>query len=84
MILSNYIGSGCKYMKKIIYPCILLLSLILFILSFTVFANTEWLGGIIIGISIYLFLGSLIKICKTNDKLKDMLICLIDLLFWLP
>lgn len=71
-------------MKKFIYPFLLLLSLILFVLSFTVFANTEWLGGVIIVIGIYLFLGSLIKICKTNDKLKNELICSIDLLFWLP
>ena len=71
-------------MKKMIYPFLLSLSLILFILSFTVFANTEWLGGIIIAIGIYLFLGSLIKICKTNDKLKNMVFCSIDLLFWLP
>lgn len=71
-------------MKKFIYPFLLLLSLILFVLSFTVFANTEWLGGVIIAIGIYLFLGSLIKICKTNDKLKNELICSIDLLFWLP
>lgn len=70
-------------MKKI-YPIILIISVILFILSFTVFANTEWIGGILIGISIYLFLGSIIKICKRNDKLKNKIICSIDILFWLP
>lgn len=48
----------------------LLISLILFVLSFTVLANTEWVGGIVIGFSIYLFFGSIIKICKTNEKLK--------------
>ena len=62
----------------------LAISLILFVLAFTVLANTEWVGGIVIGISIYLFLGSIIKICKTNDKLKNTLISSIDLLFWLP
>lgn len=70
-------------MKKIYY-IILAISLILFVLAFTVLANTEWVGGIVIGISIYLFLGSIIKICKTNDKLKNTLISSIDLLFWLP
>lgn len=34
-----------------------ILSLILFLLAFTVLANTEWLGGIVIAIGIYLFLG---------------------------
>ena len=62
----------------------LVISLILFVLAFTGFANTEWVGGIVIGISIYLFLGSIIKMCKTNDKLKNTLISSIDLLFWLP
>ena len=62
----------------------LAISLILSVLAFTVFANTEWVGGIVIGISIYLFLGTIIKICKTNDKLKNTLISSIDLLFWLP
>lgn len=70
-------------MKKIIYPIVLIMSLILFVLAFTVLANTEWLGGIVIAVSIYLFLGALIKICKENDKLKHTFICMIDLLFWL-
>lgn len=71
-------------MKKIIYLVTLVVSMILFVLSFTILADTEWLGGIVIGVSIYLFLGSLIKIGKTNDKLKNTLICAVDLLFWLP
>lgn len=71
-------------MKKIIYLIMLAVSIILFVLSFSILANTEWIGGIVIGISIYLFLGSLIKLCKTNEKLKNTLICAIDLLFWLP
>ena len=62
----------------------LVISLILFVLAFTGFANTKWVGGIVIGISIYLFLGIIIKMCKTNDKLKNTLISSIDLLFWLP
>ena len=62
----------------------LVISLILFVLAFTVLANTKWVGGIVIGISIYLFLGIIIKVCKINDKLKNTLISSIDLLFWLP
>lgn len=70
-------------MKKLYY-IMLVISLILFVLAFTVLANTEWVGGIVIGISIYLFLGLIIKMCKTNDKLKNTLISSIDLLFCLP
>ena len=70
--------------KKLLYSIILLASLLLFVLSFTVLANTEWIGGISIGVGIYLLFGSLIKLCKTNDKLKNTIICAIDLLCWLP
>lgn len=70
--------------KKILYTIILLISLLLFVLSFTVLANSEWIGGVLIGIGIYLFLGALIKLCKTNDKLRNTVICAIDLLCWLP
>lgn len=70
--------------KKLLYSIIFLISLLLFVLSFTVLANTEWIGGISVGVGIYLFLGTLIKLCKTNDKLKDTMICSLDLLWWLP
>lgn len=70
--------------KKLLYAIILLVSLLLFVLSFTVLANTEWIGGISIGIGIYLLLGALIKICKTNDKFKNTIVGALDLLFWLP
>lgn len=71
-------------MKNRIYVLTLVISLVLIVLALTVFANTAWLGGIVIGIGIYLLLGSIIKICKTNDKLKNIFICAVDLLFWLP
>ena len=71
-------------MIEIIYPLLLIISLILFALAFTVFANTEVLGGLVIAVSLYLFLGSLIKICKKNRKLKNTFSSVIDLLFWLP
>ena len=71
-------------MIEIIYPLLLIISLILFALAFTVFANTEVLGGLVIAVSLYLFLGSLIKICKKNRKLKNTFSSVIYLLFWLP
>lgn len=70
--------------KKLLYSIILLVALLLFVLSFTVLANTKWIGGISIGVGIYLLLGVLIKLCKTNNKLKNTIICAIDLLCWLP
>lgn len=67
--------------NKIIY---IIISIILFVLSMTVLGNTEFLAPLIITLSVCLFLGALIKLCKTNDKLKNTVIGAIDLLFWLP
>lgn len=69
---------------KTIYYFIMIISLTLFIIAITLLNNTKLLAPIVIVISIYLFLGALIKLCKTNNKLKNTFICILDLLFWLP
>lgn len=69
--------------KKLYYICIAL-ALILMVLAFTVLGNTQILAPIAIVLGIYLLIGSIIKLCKTNDKLKNTVICMFDLLFWLP
>lgn len=66
------------------YILIILLSIILFVVAITILGNTKFIAPLIIVISAYLFFGSIIKICKTNDKLKNTILCAIDLLFWLP
>lgn len=70
--------------KKTLFLILIIISLILFLLSITVLDNTKIIAPIFIVISIYLFLGALIKLCKMNDKLKNNIICMIDLLFWIP
>ncbi len=71
--------------KKIsLYVTLIIVSILLFIIAMTILGNTKFIAPIIIIISIYLFIGSLIKLCKMNDKLKNTVICIIDLLFWLP
>lgn len=70
--------------KQGLYYLLIVLSLLLFALPFTILKNTKIIAPIIMVVSIYLFLGAIIKLCKTNCKLKDTLICVIDLLFWLP
>ncbi len=71
--------------KKIsLYVSLIIISILLFIIAMTVLGNTKFIAPIIIVISIYLFVGGLIKLCKMNDKLKNTVICIIDLLFWLP
>ena len=72
-------------MKNILlYLVGIIVSVILVIVSMTVLQNTQILAPVIIVLSIYLFIGCLIKLCKMNNKMKDTIICMIDLLWWLP
>ncbi len=78
-------GEKVRLMKKqSLYYLLIVLSLLLFAIPFTILKDTKIIAPVIVVVSIYLFLGAIIKLCKTNGKLKDTLICVIDLLFWLP
>lgn len=70
--------------KLVLYISLLVVSMLLVIVSMTILGDTKLVAPIIIVIGIYLFVGSLIKLCKMNDKLKNTVICFADLLFWLP
>lgn len=70
--------------NKKLYYIVMIVSIILFVISISVFSNTTILGPIMIVISIYLFIGVIIKLCKQNEKLKNTILCALDLLFWLP
>lgn len=72
-------------MKNILlYLVGIIVSVMLVIVSMTVLQNTQILAPVIIVLSIYLFIGCIIKLCKMNKKMKDTIICMIDLLWWLP
>lgn len=73
-----------KNKNKMLYCILTVFSVILFIASVSLLNDTKIMAPIIIVISIYLFLGAIVKLCKTNDKLKNTVICALDLLFWLP
>ncbi len=70
--------------KMYLYVSLIIVSILLFIFAMTTLGNTKFIAPIIIVISIYLFVGCLIKLCRMNDKLKNKVICALDLLFWLP
>ena len=71
--------------KKIaLYSFTIFAAIILFIASMTLLGETKLAAPIIIVISIYLLVGSRIKVCKLNDKFKNSIITALDLLFWLP
>ncbi len=71
-------------MKKIYYIAGILFSVVLVMISMTILGNTRILAPVLIVFSIYLFVGCLIKLCKMSEKLKDTIICAIDILWWLP
>lgn len=70
--------------KYILYWAGIIVSVILVMISMTILGNTQILAPVLIAFSIYLFAGCLIKLCKMNERLKDTIICTIDLLWWLP
>lgn len=72
-----------KNNKKIYYG-LMLLSIILFIGAIFLLNDTKIIAPIIIVVSVYLFVGSIIKLCKTNHNIKNPILCTLDLLFWLP
>ncbi len=71
-------------MKKVYYIAGIFVSAILVMISMTILGNTQILAPVLIVFSIYLFAGCLIKLCKMNEKLKNTILCAIDLLWWLP
>ncbi len=71
--------------KKIsLYVSLILVSVLLFIIAMTILGNTKLIAPVMIVFSIYLFAGCIIKLCRLNDKLKNAVICALDLLLWLP
>ncbi len=71
--------------KKIaLYLFTIIAAIILFIISMTVLGETKLAAPIIIVVSVYLFVGSIIKLCKMSDRFKSFVITALDLLFWLP
>lgn len=71
-------------MKKLLYLCGIILSASITAVAFTVLGDTKIIAPALLVLSIYLFSGSLIKLCRTSPKLKGTVFCAVDLLWWLP
>lgn len=67
-----------------LYVLCIVISLILFLIAVTFLNETAFIAPILIVFAVYIFIGAIIKLCKTNKKLKDTILCALDLLFWLP
>ena len=72
-----------KKKKIILYSILLLLSIIAFVLIY-IFDASGIIGYLITLLTFYIFLGSVIKLCRLSEKFKNGIINFIDLLFWLP
>lgn len=72
-----------KKKKIILYSILLLLSIIAFVLIY-VFDASGIIGYLITLLTLYIFLGSVIKLCRLSEKFKNGIINFIDLLFLLP
>lgn len=70
--------------QRKIYYSIMTLSIILFAGTIFFLNDTKIIAPIIMVFCVYLFLGSIIKLCKTNEKFKNNVLFSLDLLFWLP
>ena len=58
----------------------LFVSVALIVLCLTVLGHTKIIGGLLIGPSVFLFLFSLIQLCRTHEKIKNAVKAIIELL----
>lgn len=71
--------------KIILYSVFLVMGLLTFILEIFVFQKPDGiLGFVICLISIYLVIGSAVKLCKLSSKFENVLINFLDAIMWLP
>lgn len=74
-----------KRNKIILYSILLVLGLLILNLQAFVFeAPDVFLGFIVCIISVYLILGSIIKLCKLSKTFSNTLLASLDILFWIP
>lgn len=71
--------------KLLLYTAMLLVGLAAFVLEIFVFQKPDGVLGLIICItSIFMILGSIVKLCRLSSKFEDSFIKALDILFWLP
>lgn len=84
--LINFRGSDMKKKNKLIlYAVLLFLGLAAFILEIFVFQKPDGILGFLICIvSIYLIIGSIIRLCVLSEKFRYGFLEFLDGIFWLP
>lgn len=67
-----------------IYIALLILGLTIFVLQLFVFSAPDGILGFLLCLfSIYLIIGSIIRLCKLSPNIKNMFINIIDLIFFI-
>ena len=72
--------------KKLLrYTAMLLVGLVAFVLEIFVFQKPDGILGLLICItSIFMILGSIVKLCRLSPKFEDGFLKALDIFFWLP
>lgn len=71
--------------KLLLYTAMLLVGLVVFVLEIFVFQKPDGVLGLIICItSIFMILGSIVKLCRLSPKFEDGFLKALDIFFWLP
>ncbi len=74
-----------KIKKIILYSILLLVGTAAFALEIFVFQKPDGILGLLICLaSLYLMIGSIIKLAMLSERFRDALPSVLDILFWLP
>lgn len=74
-----------KQNQKVVCGVLFIIGLLSFILQLFILEFPNGILGLLLCLfSIYLMVGSMIKLCKLSEKFKSKLLDILDLLFFIP
>ncbi len=74
-----------KQNQKVLCGVLFLIGLLSFILQLFILESPNGILGLLLCLfSIYLMVGSMVKLCKLSEKFKNKLLDILDLLFFIP
>ncbi len=73
-----------KTPKITLYFCLFIVGFVSFVLQVFVFSSPNGFGGFLLCLmSIYLMMGSIYKLCKLSERVKNLIFTILDLLFFI-
>ncbi|MDR1700780.1 MAG: hypothetical protein LBR68_06275 [Lachnoclostridium sp.] len=74
-----------KLSKILLYSFLLFGGITIFVLQLFVYEKPNGVFGFLLCMaSIYIMIGSIIKLCKLSKRVREAMPYLLDLFFWLP